>query len=144
MTQRQYSNGRRCDGVSRRSFLQLGLLTSLGSLVAEGQGFNSVLPPYVAIPGDAVGGESNAARSGFLPRAFSAFNVGNDATRVMGLQNPEGIDFTRTEQRREMLRKMDAFSRQVEASAVARDRDAFYEQAYRLLSSSQAKTAFDL
>ncbi|MBL9169563.1 MAG: DUF1501 domain-containing protein [Verrucomicrobiales bacterium] len=117
---------------------------SLGSIVAHAQGANSVLPPYVAIPGDSVGGNSNAARTGFLPRAFSAFNVGTDAARVPGMQNPEGVTFSRAEERREMLRKMDLFSRQVEQSSVTQERDAFYEQAYRLLSSPQAKAAFDL
>jgi uncharacterized protein (DUF1501 family) len=37
---------------------------------------------------------------------------------------------------------MDAFSRQVEETPASRDRDAFYEQAYRLLASSKAKDAF--
>jgi uncharacterized protein (DUF1501 family) len=43
-----------------------------------------------------------------------------------------------------MLRKMDAFSRSVEEGPTTRDRDAFYEQAYKLLVSPEAKAAFDL
>src|SRR6478672_506154 len=107
---------------------------SLGSLVANEAGFGGALPPYVAIPGDAVGGNSNGARSGFLPGAFSAFNVGPDPTRVRDLNLPDGVSFARSERRREMLAKMDAFSRQVEEGAATQSRDAFYEQAYRLLS----------
>jgi uncharacterized protein (DUF1501 family) len=39
---------------------------------------------------------------------------------------------------------MDEFSRQVEGNPVTANRDAFYEQAYRLLASTEAKAAFDL
>ena len=117
---------------------------SLGSLVANDAGFAAALPPYVAIPGDAVGGNSNAARSGYLPGAFSAFNVGPDPARVRDLNLPNGVSFARSERRREMLAKMDAFSRQVEEGAPTQGRDAFYEQAYRLLASNEARGAFDL
>jgi hypothetical protein len=117
---------------------------SLGSLVAHARGFSAAMPPYVAIPNDGVGGNSSAARAGYLPGACSAFNVGNDPSRVRDLQPPEGVSFARSEKRREMLRTMDAFTRHVEEGPVARDRDAFYEQAYRLLASAEAKKAFDL
>lgn len=117
---------------------------SLGSLVAQAHGFGEAMPPYVAIPSDGVGGSSNTARAGYLPGAFSAFNVGNNPARVDGLQLPEGVSFARGEQRREMLRKMDAFTQHVEESPATRERDAFYEQAYRLLASTEAKAAFDL
>ena len=117
---------------------------SLGSLVAQSRGFGGAMPPYVAIPGDAVGGDSSAARAGYLPGAFSAFNVGNDPSHVGGLQSPEGVSFARGEARREMLRKMDAFTQHIEEGPVTRERDAFYEQAYRLLASTEAKAAFDL
>lgn len=117
---------------------------SLGSLVAHARGFTHPIPPYVAIPHDAVGGDSNAARSGFLPGAFSAFNVGTDPARAASLHAPEGVSFARNEHRREMLKKIDALSRRVEEGPASRDRDAFYEQAYRLLASTEAKAAFDL
>ncbi|HUF61401.1 MAG TPA: DUF1501 domain-containing protein [Verrucomicrobiales bacterium] len=117
---------------------------SLGSLVAHTQGFREAMPPYVAIPNDSAGGNSNAARSGYLPGAFNAFNTGNDPANVDGLHLPEGLSFARSEQRREMLRKMDAFTQASEEGPATRNRDAFYEQAYRLLASPEAKAAFDL
>src|SRR5690606_25822095 len=40
--------------------------------------------------------------------------------------------------------KMDAFSRFVEEGPGTRNRDAFFEQAYRLIASPEAKAAFDL
>lgn len=115
---------------------------SLGSLVAHDTPGLSAIPPYVAIPNDAVGGESNAARSGYLPGACSAFNVGRDPSRVQDLQPPPGITLARSDQRRAILQKMDAFSRSVEEGPATRSRDAFYEQAYRLIASPEAKNAF--
>ena len=117
---------------------------SLGSLVAREAGGAAAMPLYVAIPNDSVGGNSNAAKSGYLPRSFSAFNIGNDPAKVRDLHLPEGVSFARSDRRREMLEKMDAFSRGVEESPVTAGRHAFYEQAYRLLSSPEAKSAFDL
>ena len=117
---------------------------SLGSLVAHEAGTKSALPPYIAIPNDAVGGGSGAARAGYLPGAFSAFNTGPDPSRVRDLHAPEGISFGRTERRRDMLQKLDALSRTVEEGPATHNRDAFYEQAYRLLASPEAKMAFQL
>lgn len=116
---------------------------SFGSIIAHETGFAGALPPYVAIPHDGVAGNSNAAKAGYLPAACSAFNVGNDPSRVRDLEAPEGVRFERTEQRREMLKTIDGFSRTVEEGPATKNRDAFYEQAYRLLSSPQAKGAFD-
>ena len=117
---------------------------SLGSVVAREIASGKPLPAYVAIPNDGVGGNSNAAKPGFLSAAWSAFNVGEDPSRVRDLHPPEGVSFLRSEQRREMLEKMDSFTRYVEESPATANRDAFYEQAYRLLASSEAKAAFDL
>jgi hypothetical protein len=117
---------------------------SLGSLVSHAAGAGGTMPPYVAIPHDGVGGDSNAARSGYLPGAFAAFSTGRDPSRVDGLQLPDGVSFERGARRHAMLEKMDALSRQVEQGPGTADRDAYYEQAWRLLSSPEAKAAFDL
>jgi len=116
---------------------------SLGSLVAQAQAGDAAMPPYVAIPADAVGGDSGAARAGYLSGAYSAFNVGDDPSRVRDLNPPEGVSFARGDHRRDMLRRMDALSREVENGPATRNRDAFVEQAYRLLASAEAKAAFD-
>lgn len=117
---------------------------SLGSLVSHAAGQGGTMPPYVAIPHDGVGGDSPAARSGYLPGAFAAFSTGRDPSRVDGLQLPEGVGFERSERRRAMLEKMDDLSRQMDQDAGTASRDAFYDQAWRLLSSPEAKAAFDL
>ncbi len=117
---------------------------SLGSVVAHEHESTAAMPPYIAIPNDAVGGDSNGARAGYLPGAYSAFNAGDDPSRVRDLNPPEGVSFARGDDRREMLRRMDALSRAVEEGTATRTRDAFFEQAYRLLASPEAKVAFEL
>ncbi len=116
---------------------------SLGSLVAHAAGSGETIPPYVAIPHDSAGGNSTAARSGYLPGSFSAFSTGRDPSRVDGLQLPEGVGFERNNRRRAMLEKMDALSRKID-HGNGPNRDAFYDQAWRLLSSPEAKAAFDI
>src|SRR6185436_9695193 len=117
---------------------------SLGSIVAHEHQSTAAMPPYIAIPNDAVGGDSNGAGAGYLPGAFSAFNAGDDPSRVRDLNPPEGVSFARSDQRREMLRRMDALSRDVEEGPATRNRDAFFQEAYRLLASPEAKAAFAL
>lgn len=117
---------------------------SIGSLVSHAAGPGGTMPPYVAIPHDGVGGDSTAARSGYLPGSFAAFSTGRDPSRVDGLQLPEGVGFERNDRRHAMLEKMDALSRKMDQDSGKENRDAFYEQAWRLLSSPEAKAAFDL
>ena len=117
---------------------------SLGSIVAkEAGGSDAALPPYVAIP-SAV----EAAGAGYLPGACSAFSVGGDPSRpgyrVRDLDAPEGVSIDRLSRRRTMLQRIDQFSEHVESSPSTSGRDAFYEQAYRLMTSPAAKRAFDL
>jgi Protein of unknown function (DUF1501) len=117
---------------------------SLGSIVAHEHPLRGPMPPYIATPGDAVGGDSSAARAGFLPGAFAAFNTGIDPANVRDLHPPPGVSFARSDHRRDMLRRMDALSRDIEEQPATKDRDAFFEQAYNLIGSPEAKAAFDL
>lgn len=114
---------------------------SYGAVVAHTRGGRPVLPSYVAVP------HANAAAgAGFLPAACGPFAVGGDPSkpdfRVRDLDSPHGLG--RLERRREFLADFDRLGQQIEAGAVRRERDAHFEQAYRLLTSPQAKQAFDL
>jgi hypothetical protein len=116
---------------------------SLGSVIAKETGFERALPPYVAIP-DAV----NFAKAGYLPGAYAPFAIGGDPSKpdykVRDLDAPESISFSRIERRRTMQQQLDDFAWHVEENAATQSRDAYYEQAYRLLTSTEAKSAFDL
>jgi len=116
---------------------------SLGSVIARETGFGRPLPPYVAIP-EAV----RSARSGYLPGAYSPFSVGGDPSRsdyrVKDLQPPASIRPERLNDRRAMVKALDELSRYVEEDPATQSRDAYFQQAYRLVTSPEAKTAFDL
>jgi hypothetical protein len=116
---------------------------SLGSVVTRAGGLRGAVPPYVAVP-SAV----RSAGPGYLPGAFAPFAVGGDPARgdyrVRDLDAPEGVSFDRAERRRAMLKTLDDFSRHVERGPATAGRDAYYEQAYRHMTSPQAKGAFDL
>jgi hypothetical protein len=116
---------------------------SLGSIIARETGGALALPPYIAIP-DSV----PSAGSGYLPGAYSPFAIGGDPSKpdykVRDLDPPESIGFDRVNRRRIMQQTLDDFARGVENNPATASRDAFYEQAYRLLTSAEAKGAFDL
>ncbi len=116
---------------------------SYGAVVAHTRAGRPVLPPYVAVP------HANPhAGCGYLPGACRPFAVGGDPSRpdfrVRDLDLPDGHGLARLERRREFLADFDRFSRQIEAGAVRHERDGHFEQAFRLLTSPQAKKAFDL
>src|SRR5262249_15456288 len=64
--------------------------------------------------------------------------------RVRDLDLAEGYGLARLERRREFLADFDRLSQQIEAETVRKERDAHFEQAYRLLTTPAAKKAFDL
>lgn len=114
---------------------------SYGSVLAHCRQRDGVLPPYVAVP------DFNPhAANGYLPAAVRPFAVGGDPSRpdfrVRDLDGDLGA--ARLEQRRDFLCDLERLSKHIEASAARTDRDAQFEQAYKLIFSAQAKKAFDL
>ncbi len=119
---------------------------SYGSVVAHARHEHaaaSALPAYVSVPS-----ASEEAANGYLPGATRPFAVGGDPSkpdfRVRDLEMPAGFDAARLARRREFLADFDRLSEQVEQSAIRQNRDAQFEQAYRLIFSPEAKRAFDL
>jgi hypothetical protein len=116
---------------------------SYGSVVAQCRGGTPLLPPYIAIP-DA----SREAGNGYLPRNRGPFEVRSDPSRpdfrVRDLESPAELTMDRLDRRREFLADFDRLSREIEDSAQRQERDAQFEQAYRLIASPQARRAFDL
>jgi Protein of unknown function (DUF1501) len=109
---------------------------SLGSVVAEVRGGRHTLPPYTAIP-DA----STVMGAGFLGNARQPFAVGGDPARpdfrVRDLDFYPGVSANRMDRRREFVAQLDRFQERIEP-------DPAFEQAYRLVTSPEAKRAFDL
>jgi len=115
-----------------------------GSVVARARGFaGSVLPPNVAVP-DAPA----AAGGGYLTPAYDPFAVGGDPNlpgfRVRDLTPPDRVTLDRLKRRRGMVHALDGFARDVSETPLTTSRDRFAAQAYDLLTSGKAQSAFRL
>jgi hypothetical protein len=113
---------------------------SFGSVVTHVRGGNPVLPSYIAIP------EARAAGAGFLGTAPEPFTTGGDPSkpdfRVRDLDFFPGVDEARLQRRRQYLAEFDAAQARIESQAPATD--GSFDRAYRLVTSADAKRAFDL
>jgi hypothetical protein len=117
---------------------------SMGSVVSHEFGPRNNLPPYVAVPG-----VSNPyAESGYLSSAYGPFSLGADPANgnfsVRDLNLPKGIDEPRFTRRRSMLSAVDDHFRKLEKSDALDAMDSFYQRAYSLISSKEAREAFSL
>lgn len=113
---------------------------SYGAVAAHLNPGQPVLPPYIAIP------ESRSVGAGFLGRQYEPFVTGGDPSKpefkVQDLNFFPGVDESRLRRRREYL---NVFER-VQADFETRDlpADSSFDRAFRLVTSNDAKDAFDL
>ena len=117
-----------------------------GAVLAHLRPRNGVLPAYVSVPDFRVGG-SKLTGNGYLPVSSRPFSIGSDPSkpnfRVRDLSFFPGVTATRIARRREFVGALDRFSRLVDSSTNT-PADPEFEQAYRLITSREAKQAFDL
>lgn len=117
---------------------------SFGTIISHEQGSRNNLPPYVAIPGVFAPDQG----SGYMSSAFGPFALGSDPAdkgfTVRDLASPKDIDEKRFERRRSLLSAVDEHFRSNEKSDGLTAMDSFYSAAYNLISSSQAREAFNL
>lgn len=111
-----------------------------GSVVTHLRGANSVLPPFITIP------ENRSSSAGFLGNTYEPFATRGDPSKsdfsVRDLDFFPGVDESRMLRRRTYLAEFD----RVQANLESRDlqSDSAFEKAYRLVTSPDAKHAFDL
>lgn len=117
---------------------------SIGSVVSHEFGPRNHLPPYVLVPKV----PNEFAGSGYLSSAHAGFSLGSDPAkrdyRVRDLSLPKNVDMRRFEKRRKMLDIVNDHFRQREQSDSIDAMDSFYEKAYSLVSSKEAREAFDI
>ena len=117
---------------------------SIGSVVSHEYGSRNNLPPYVCIPNQ----PNTFAGSGYLSSAFAPFSLGSDPAgngfKVRDLDLPGGVDDSRFATRRSALEAVNAHFLAKEQSDNINAMNSFYESAYSLISSPEARTAFDL
>jgi hypothetical protein len=117
---------------------------SFGSVISHEFGSKNSLPPYVCIPGQ----PNEFAGSGYLSSAYGPFSLGADPAggnfKVQDLALPGGITEGRFNRRRAILDGIDNHFKSLEKSDALTAMDTFYQDAYKLISSPQAREAFAL
>ena len=117
---------------------------SMGSIVSHEFGSRKSLPPYVCIPST----PNEYAGSGYLSTAFGPFSLGSDPAdggfKVQDLALPGGITEGRFNRRRGLLQSVDEHFKNAEKSDQIAAMDTFYQDAYKLISSPEARQAFDI
>ncbi|MES2705793.1 MAG: DUF1501 domain-containing protein [Verrucomicrobiota bacterium] len=117
---------------------------SFGSVVSHEFGSRNNLPPYICVPSM----PNEFAGSGYLSSAYGPFSLGGDPAngkfKVRDLALPGSINEDRFTRRRSMLDTVDAHFRNLEKSDSLDAMDTFYQDAYKLISSQQAREAFAL
>ena len=117
---------------------------SFGSMISHEQGSRNNLPPYVVVPNMVAPDQG----TGYMSSAFGPFALGSDPAdknfSVRDLLTPKDIDEKRFDRRRSLLSTVDEHFRTVEKADSITAMDSFYQAAYGLISSTQAREAFDL
>ncbi len=117
---------------------------SIGTIISQQFGPRNNLPPYVCIPNQ----PNEFAGTGYLSSSFAPFSLGSDPAnsgfKVRDLNMYAGIDESRFATRRSALEAVNDHFKKLEKSDKLSAMDTFYERAYSLISSPQAREAFDL
>jgi hypothetical protein len=117
---------------------------SLGSVVSHEFGPRNGLPAYVGVPD-----VREYGGTGYLSAKFAAFGLGSDPAgnnfQVRDLTLNQNVDDNRFAARKDMRSAVEDHFRSLETKADALGAmDEFYSQAYTLISSPEARAAFEL
>jgi hypothetical protein len=122
-----------------------------GSVVSYMQGRKTDLPPFVLLPepmGRGGGNLPSGQAGGFLGKAQDPFSLMADPSKadfkVPDLLPPQEIGTVRLDRRRKMRSIVDDAVKEFEASENATLLDDNFQAAFRLMTSTQARQAFDL
>ena len=118
---------------------------SFGSLVSRQKGWQNAMPPNVRLGGKI----SPYTGAGYLGSQFNPLGIAGDPNasefQVEDVTIPTDVGADRTERRRRMLQRLDAWQKSAEqTSGPVFDRNQFYRQAFDLVTSPAAKRAFNL
>ncbi|MEL7496625.1 MAG: DUF1501 domain-containing protein [Planctomycetota bacterium] len=123
----------------------------VGSVVAFMKGRRTDLPPHVLLPelmGRGGGNLPNGQAGGFLGKSFDPFALMADPSKenfkVPDLLPPEEIGSVRLQRRKKLREIVDSKIKDFEASDDARLLNENFHAAYRLMTSDEARDAFDL
>ena len=116
---------------------------SIGSVVAKELGSRKDLPPYVAIPTP-----FRSTGSGYLSFKHGPFGLGSNPESpnfsVRDLSLPSGLTAERFASRKNMRSIIDNYFSKLERNDQLDAMDSFYLKAYDMISSPEARAAFEL
>ena len=117
---------------------------SFGSVVSHELGSRANLPPYVCVPNL----PAPDAGAGYLGSAFGPFALGSDPGSdnftVRDLALPGGVDASRFATRQRLRETVGRHFQRLEDNGSVEALDSFYQRAYALVSSGEARAAFDM
>ncbi|HAB10666.1 MAG TPA: DUF1501 domain-containing protein, partial [Planctomycetaceae bacterium] len=116
----------------------------MGSVIAKLRGANNpAMPPFVSIPSS-----MRYGRAAWLGKSFNPFETGGKLTsknfQVPNLELIKGISTSRLSDRRRLLAGFDSTRRILDNRGFATAQDSFTEQAYRMVTTTSVRDAFDL
>ena len=121
-----------------------------GSVIARVYGPQGNLPTSIILPtkiGNTGGPSINGQEARYLGSGYAPFFLGADPSRsnfkVANLTPAQGQNDFRISARRDLLKQLDSLQRRTESSTTL-NRDTAYARAFNLLTSPEAKSAFDL
>ena len=117
---------------------------AMGSVVASQFGPRNNLPPYVGVPS-----VPPQAGTGYMSSKYGAFELGGDPSQknfqVRDIAMPKGMSSERLATRRSAREAVEDHFKQIESNPSELDAMGdFYSQAYKLISSADARKAFSL
>lgn len=122
-----------------------------GCVLAKLRGPKGAAPPSVVLPtpmGATGGNMPHGQSAGYLGKAYDPFLLNSDPSKadfkVPDLLPPGYLGSVREERRHRLRTAVDGTVKSFEANANARQLDENFQQAYRLMTSRQAREAFDL
>jgi hypothetical protein len=120
------------------------IFPSMGSVVSHEYGPRNNLPPYVCIPNV----PNEFASNGYLSSSFAPFSLGADPAskgfQVRDLALPGGVDDARFSRRRSALEAVNDYFTKKDKSDSIQAMNTFYDRAYSLISSPDAREAFKI
>lgn len=119
------------------------LYPSIGSIISRELGANGAVPPYVEIPNPLGPGGP-----GFYGAKYGPFTIDNDPVqadfKVRDLDVPTGISQERFARRQKLLAEAERLGQSSTATGKADMLRSYYEKAVDLVTSPEARRAFDL
>lgn len=123
---------------------------TIGSTVARGKGFSGKMPPFMVVGGKlhqgkkAIVGEGGGTLGGLYDPFRLIYNPESGQTDIPALELPPNLTPDRIGDRRQLLQAFDHLSRTGDALRTARALTDYRSQAFGMLTSPEARQAFDL